>query len=88
MLWVVSYSLPCSVRNSANPVRRVGLVNGLLGGAGLGGAIGAVSYYVNASYYTAGHGALGMSSKRIEVPTSGEKPIPVRDVPNMGGSSK
>ncbi|WFD30575.1 hypothetical protein MSPP1_001596 [Malassezia sp. CBS 17886] len=48
-------------------LRRVGLVNGALGGLGLGGAIGVVTFY--GMHYAGAH-------KTLEMPVSGEKPIP------------
>lgn len=56
---------------STNTVRRVGLVNGLLGGAGLGGAVGVLSYY----------GKDWVEEQKPILPATGDKPIPKEDVP-------
>lgn len=52
-------------------VRRVGLITGMLGGAGLGSAVGVLTFY--------GKGYLHENKPLL--PTSGEKPIPEQDIP-------
>lgn len=71
MFWVRFRSLPCSVRAWLTPVRRVGLINGLLGGAGLGSAAGVLAFY-GKDYF---------QEQKPVLPSTGEKPIPQQDVP-------
>ncbi|WFD03340.1 hypothetical protein MOBT1_002029 [Malassezia obtusa] len=52
-------------------LRRVGLVTGLLGGAGLGSAFGVLAFY----------GKDYVQEDKPLLPASGEKPIPTQDVP-------
>lgn len=52
-------------------VRRVGLITGMLGGAGLGSAVGVLTFY--------GKGYL--HDNEPVLPVSGEKPIPEQDIP-------
>ncbi|PKI85110.1 hypothetical protein MVES_000777 [Malassezia vespertilionis] len=51
-------------------LRSVGLFNGLLGGVGLGGATGVLTYYCH-----------GWMHDETRLPSTGEKPIPEADVP-------
>lgn len=69
---VRSRSRPSSVRLLLlTAVRRVGLVTGLLGGAGLGSAFGVLAFY----------GKDYVQEDKPLLPASGEKPIPTQDVP-------
>ncbi|WFD49331.1 hypothetical protein GLX27_004011 [Malassezia furfur] len=52
-------------------LRRVGLITGMLGGAGLGSAVGVLTFY--------GKGYL--HDNEPVLPVSGEKPIPEQDIP-------
>ncbi|KAI3628942.1 hypothetical protein CBS9595_000014 [Malassezia furfur] len=52
-------------------LRRVGLVTGMLGGAGLGSAVGVLTFY--------GKGYLHENKPLL--PATGEKPIPEQDIP-------
>ncbi|WFD44496.1 hypothetical protein MPSI1_003164 [Malassezia psittaci] len=54
-------------------LRRVGLVTGMLGGAGLGGGLGVLTFYGKRYMDTGAAPAL---------PTTGDKPIPEKDIPN------
>lgn len=66
-------TLPALFRmcRSLTSVRRVGLVTGMLGGAGLGSAVGVLTFY--------GKGYLHENKPLL--PATGEKPIPEQDIP-------
>ncbi|WFD00431.1 hypothetical protein MYAM1_003180 [Malassezia yamatoensis] len=57
----------------AYKVRRVGLVTGMLGGAGLGGGVGVLTFYGKRYMDTGATPTL---------PATGDKPIPEKDIPN------